>query len=377
MIIDNYFLREIGINHKISQKAIDGLLSGSLKFQRLFVKKNLTPDRNYSIEELLDMPLEIHNYTGKCPTNVFEVNPTFGSCSTSCLYCLVSDGDQLKPISVFSNYHKLVEHELERNKDKKCFFYFSPKTEAFSEPLLETGIAHNILRTFIDHYRKYPSSNARVFIASKAGPNHLLYKHKNDSIIDLLEHLDGKVQFNGSMGIMPPYLHEVLEPNATSFDDRLKAMKMLQSRGVYAYSVLAQPILPNYLDEKSAQEFILKLRDAKIQNIKPEFLTVNMENLAIIAQYVNYFDKSKMREFLEPYLGIDNQDHIKQRCRIAPDRKLSKHGIEMMQDITSKYGIGISICNWVKNELGLEDIDKSSKLKGFRCLGYQEKLFSM
>lgn len=42
--------------------------------------------------------LEIHNYTGMCPTNVLEVTPSKGSCACACQYCLVTDGNHAAPI---------------------------------------------------------------------------------------------------------------------------------------------------------------------------------------------------------------------------------------------------------------------------------------
>ncbi|MBQ9696142.1 MAG: sulfide/dihydroorotate dehydrogenase-like FAD/NAD-binding protein, partial [Oscillospiraceae bacterium] len=62
----------------------------------------------------------------------------------------------------------------------------SPKTEAVQEPTGQTGIAHRILKEFIEHFKKHPDSNARLFIASKSGPKHLQYEYEGESILDLV-----------------------------------------------------------------------------------------------------------------------------------------------------------------------------------------------
>lgn len=375
IIIDDSFLKSLGIID-VSNSAREGLREGSLNFQRLFKKGRLTSPRKYSVIDLKNKNFEMHNYTGMCPTNVIEVNPGGGSCSVSCLYCLVSDGHQIDPTVVYENYPELVGEELEKRKNNKCFFYLSPKIEAFSEPLLETGISHQILRTFIRHYEKNPNSKARLFIASKAGLKHLGFENERESITDLLKALRGKVQFNGSMGIMPEYMQEVLEPNSAPLESRLEGMRMLQEKDVYAHSVLVQPIIPCYFNELVLSKFLTDMRKSEIINLKPEFLTVNMENLAIISQYVNYFDKDLVKGLLELYVPKKNESNVKQRCRTAPDRDFSFKGINLFYEKALTYGIGVSVCNWVKSQLNLNArVSEASGAKGFRCLGYQEKLF--
>ena len=122
--------------------------------------------------------------------------------------------------------------ELSRGKNWNHYYYFSPKTEAFQEPTLQTGIAHRILREFIAHFKEYPDSNARLFIASKAGAKHLLVKDEQGStILDLLEQLKDRCQFNTSVSIMPTEFRNLLEPYAAPIEERLKAVKMCQERG--------------------------------------------------------------------------------------------------------------------------------------------------
>jgi len=236
--------------------------------------------------------------------------------------------------------------------------------------------SHEILRTFIRHYEKNSDSKARLFIASKAGLKHLGFENERESIADLLKRLRGKVQFNGSMGIMPEYLQEVLEPNSASLESRIRGMTMLQEKDVYAHSVLVQPIIPCYFNKSVLGNFLFNMKDSEIVNLKPEFLTADMENLAIISQYVNHFDPGLLKGLLELYVSKENEDHIKQRFRTAPSREFSKEGINLFHDLAITLGIGVSVCNWVKSQLGLGiDADAFSRRLGFKCLGYQEKLF--
>ena len=120
-----------------------------------------------SIDPAREEP-EIHNYTGRCPTLTYEINPVRG-CGVGCQYCLVTDGVHEQPLVALENYHLYVRRLLDEmngpgSENANHYYYFSPKTEAFQEPTLLTGIAHRILREFIDHFRRCPQSRARLFI---------------------------------------------------------------------------------------------------------------------------------------------------------------------------------------------------------------------
>lgn len=375
------FLYSQGIQYEISDRVADELKDGYKSFNNLFENKALMPPANYS-EEVCDVneELEIHNYTGMCPKNVLEVTPSKGSCSYACQYCLVTDGNHIVNISVFSNYIEKLKNSLVRNKDKNTFYYFSPKTDCFSEPHLFNGLAHEIILAFVDHFDKYPDSKVRIFIASKAGMQHLNIKHKGLSLYDCIAKIGSKIQYNGSIGIMPSYLRDILEPNVASIEERLEVLERCREVGVHASSVLAQPLILPYLTEKNTIEYMDALQKAGVDNIKPEFLTTEVKNLVLIAQFINHYDSHLLGEFFEPYLMDSNQEHLKQRSRLAPRKELCVEKLSMIRDIATERGISISICNWVKQELSKEadwvgKIDKLSSSNGYKCLGYQQNIF--
>lgn len=379
--IDRDLLQRIGIDYPIADDIARELAEGSRWFKELFTSRRLAPDHAYvETTAVAEDELEIHNYTGICPTNVLEVTPSKGSCACACQYCLVTDGNHVAPISVYTNYVDRLKTSLEKNSARPIFYYYSPKTEAFSEPHLLNGMAHNILRSFIDHYERHPDSQCRLFIASKAGLKHLLVRHRGDTVLRLLGGLRGKVQYNGSIGIMPEYLRNVLEPNVASFEQRLEVLQACQALGITAESVLAQPLILVYLTPESLELYIRALARAGVKNIKPEFLTAEVKNLTLIAQLIQHFNPELLRDFFHPYLKPSNRGHIKQRSRLAPDRAVCVEKLAMISRVAGEHGITISICNWVKAELSKEaawvgEIDALSSAAGYRCLGYQTKLF--
>lgn len=380
--IDRDVLVRAGIDYPISDEVDRELAEGSRRFRELFLNRRLAPENAYQEASApAEEELEIHNYTGMCPTNVLEVTPSKGSCACACQYCLVTDGSHIAPILVYTNYIERLKKSLETNSGRSLFYYYSPKTEAFSEPHLWNGLAHQILRTFILHYEKNPDSKCRMFIASKAGLKHLLVRHRGDTVLRLLASLRGKVQYNGSIGIMPEYLRNALEPNVATFEERLEVLQVCQALGIAAESVLAQPLIMVYLTPESIEDYVASLARAGVKNIKPEFLTTEVKNLTLIAQLIHHYDPQLLRDFFYPYLKESNRDHIKQRSRLAPDRAVCVQHLELIRRAAEEHGMTISICSWVKSQLSKEavwvgKIDALSSAAGYRCLGYQTRMFA-
>lgn len=375
-IIDRQYLKELGVKVTPDDDTMEGLIRGSQSFIKRLETKTVIPVPYVVEEEIsLDSNLKIHNYTKRCPTLTYEVSPVKG-CMVGCLYCLVTDGVHEQQLVAYTNYDKLLTRFMETHKDNEHYYYFSAKTEALQEATLQTGIAHNILRTFIAHFEKYPDSKARLFIASKAGIKHLLIEHEGESIIDLFTKLKGKMQFNTSLSIMPIELRTILEPYSAPIEDRMAAVRLCQERGVLSNSALVQPIFPSFLTPERVKDFFTMLNENNIVNYKPEFLTVCMENLAWIGQILGNIDRSLERDLYEFYLEPENKDHRKQRGRTAPSRSWSLDCIKDFMRTAEKFNISTSICYWVRHELNIsEELIPIVNKNGFQCLGYQRRLF--
>jgi len=375
-MVNQDYLDQLGVSVLPSVETLAGLMAGSRFFEERLGNGKLVPRPQVELAEIdLNSNFEIHNYTGACPVLTYEINPVQG-CNVGCLYCLVTDGVHEQELKAYTNYHLLVRRILKEKNGERHYYYYSPKTEAFQEPTLQTGIAHNILREFIAHFKENPKSLARIFIASKAGIKQLMVKHEGESILDLFIQLKDRMQFNTSLSIMPDYLRDALEPYAAPIAERLEAVKACQANGVMSNSALVQPIVAPYLTDENMRDFFAKLKAAGIINFKPEFLTACMENLAMIGQLQGYYDKGMEKTLYEYYISPENSDHKKQRGRTAPNRDLSRQYFERLMNIAAEYGITTSVCYWVRGQLKI-----STKMvplvnsNGFQCLGYQRRLF--
>ena len=381
-VVDRAYLQSLGVRVEPSDETLEALSRGSLWFRARLAGHTLFPLHECRLETIdpEKIETEIHNYTGHCPTLTYEINPVRG-CGVGCQYCLVTDGVHEQPLVALENYPEYVARLLARengpgSRNEKHYYYFSPKTEALQEATLQTGIAHRILRSFIAHFQEFPASQARLFIASKAGARHLQVEADGESVLDLFERLKGRMQFNTSVSMMPPALRQILEPYAAPIEERLEAVRLCRERGIQADSALVQPIFPPFLSDERIRTFFEMLHQAGICNYKPEFLTVCMENLALIGPLLGRFDTEMERQLYEDYLPPTNADHRKQRGRTAPDRALSVALLERMKQHSDALGLTVSICYWVRRQLGItEEQIPLINANGFQCLGYQSRLF--
>ena len=381
-IIDSGYLKKLGVGFVPSDNTAEALFLGSGLFLKRFKERLLIPRPRYSVDEINPESIqkEVHNYTGKCPALTWEINPVLG-CGAGCQYCLVSDGVHEQSLIAHENYHLYVRRLLEEQNgpsspNKRHYYYFSPKTEAFQEATLLTGIAHRILREFIAHFESFPESQARLFIASKAGAEHLLVKDGDETILDLFSRLKERMQFNTSVSIMPDSFRDILEPYAVPLSERMRAVRLCREAGIPANSALVQPIITPWLTQEHISGFFDELHENGIINYKPEFLTACVENLAMLGQYLGYFDKTLEKQLYEDYLKPSNADHRKQRGRIAPDKSRSIECLERMMRYTDTLGMSVSICYWVRSQLGIsESTIPVINRNGFQCLGYQSRLF--
>ena len=381
-VVDKAYLKELGVKVDPDPETLSGLKRGSDIFKYRFENRILIPRPRFDTFEGNPETIhtEIHNYTGRCPTLTYEINPVKG-CGVGCQYCLVTDGVHEQELSVDLNYPLYVRSLLEEmngpgSENKNHYYYFSPKTEAFQEATLLTGVAHRILQEFIAHYERCPESKARLFIASKAGAEHLLIEHDGESVLDLFARLRNRMQFNTSVSIMPAPFRDIIEPFAAPLEERMRAVRLCRERGISANSALVQPIFTPCLTDDGIKSFFDTLHAEGIINYKPEFLTVCMENLAMLGPYLGVFDKEMERNLFEAYIMPSNADHRKQRGRTAPDRKASIENIRRMMEYTDSIGMSVSICYWVRKQLGIsEDLIPLTNRNGFQCLGYQTRLF--
>ena len=113
-IVDKKYLNELGVKVAPSESTLEGLIRGSKVFMERVKNRTVIPVSKLYLEEIdpEKVQTEIHNYTGRCPTLTFEINPIKG-CNVGCQYCLVTDGVHEQKLVAYENYHLYVRKLLE------------------------------------------------------------------------------------------------------------------------------------------------------------------------------------------------------------------------------------------------------------------------
>ena len=113
-IVDAAYLKELGVTIEPSEQTLKGLEHGSKVFIERMKRRTVIPVSRLVVEDCNpdDIRTEIHNYTGRCPTLTFEINPVRG-CNVGCQYCLVTDGVHEQTLTAYENYHLYVRKLLE------------------------------------------------------------------------------------------------------------------------------------------------------------------------------------------------------------------------------------------------------------------------
>ena len=108
-IVDRDYLKNLGVDVEPSDETLKKLTEGSRIFMERLKNRTVIPVSRLETVEIdpETVETEIHNYTGRCPTLTFELNPVKG-CNVGCQYCLVTDGVHEQQLIAYENYH----HEI-------------------------------------------------------------------------------------------------------------------------------------------------------------------------------------------------------------------------------------------------------------------------
>lgn len=182
------------------------------------------------------------------------------ACQHACKYCdgraerYYVEGDFEKNIVVRRNTAEQLERDLDRERDWGVILVGSGISDAYQPCELEEEIMTKALKVLIKH--KYP-----LFIITKSA------NIVRD--IDLLSELNqvAGVTVSSSLTFPDDEHRKIIEPNASSIEERVASLKLLKSRGI-SIGITAMPILPGLVDNKVDLERIFDL----YKSLDPSFV---------------------------------------------------------------------------------------------------------
>ncbi len=234
------------------------------------------------------------------------------ACQHGCKYCdgraerYYVEGDFEQDIVVRKNTAQQLDEDLTKERDWGVILVGSGISDAYQPCELEEQIMTESLKVLIKH--KYP-----LFIITKSA--HIL---RDIDLLDKLNQLAG-VTVSSSLTFPDDKHRKIIEPNASSIEDRVKSLEVLQKRGI-AIGITAMPILPKIVDNPKDLEKLfslyksinpafvlaggLTLRPGRNKNIYMQVLKKHYPQYLEIYEKMyrrDFFSGSPLREYSNPF----------------------------------------------------------------------------
>lgn len=221
------------------------------------------------------------------------------ACQHGCKYCdgraerYYVEGDFEKDIVVRRNTPQQLDLDLAKERDWGVILIGSGISDAYQPCELEEKLMKDSLKVLIKY--KYP-----LFIITKSA--NII---RDIELLDKLNKVAG-VTVCSSLTFPDDKHRKVIEPNASSIEERVESLKELKSRGI-SIGITAMPILPKLVDNQEDLERLFDL----YESLKPSFIlpggltlrpgrnkTIFMTMLNNkYPQYVDYYEKMYSRDF--------------------------------------------------------------------------------
>ncbi len=165
-----------------------------------------------------------------CLSRFHTINLLAG-CPHECRYCYArsfrsnpGNGDVL----FYCNTFDLLRSELSRKREKPCLVYFSTACEPFISCKSVRDVLFSVMVLLLDH-------GVSLLISSKSSIP--------DRFIQLFSAHSGKVHIQIGMTMADDRIRRLLEPNASTVDERLASLRKLREQGLHP-EVRMDPLVP-------------------------------------------------------------------------------------------------------------------------------------
>lgn len=308
-----------------------------------------------SINSLRD--LKIHSNSPRCP-QIHEVVPVYG-CEFQCEYCNAlgqEEGRQFIPVQIDTGYPEFLENEIVSAMKNNNFpyYYFSPKTDCFQRPLLDTKITLKIIQLFNKYECEY-------ILVSKGVPNEEVFEEMKKS--------GNRCQMIITYAMPTEEFREKLEKGAATNQERYEFAKQCIENGIKTVIIL-EPILP--LENQDFVEHIMKeFTDIGINHFALDFARISEESLNRITEIIPECKEQLEKIYKDP--DADRQAFKTAKgtivTRTAPSKKYILDRFNYFKEVAKGMGATVSACN----SFGFHDFNQEANAVGYECMGIRLK----
>jgi DNA repair photolyase len=238
----------------------------------------------------------------------YSINPYRG-CSNSCIYCyapyVLREGRKWGSfVDVKTNAPEILEKEIRKNNSGNVLI------SSVTDPYQPLERKYEITRKILEKLK-----NTKLFVSILTKSSLVLRD------IDLLKQMNCEVGM--TITTLNDNIRKLFEPNASSVERRLNALKKLKEEGIKTY-IFFGPMLP-FISDKDLEKTLKVLSELKPDKIYFDKLNVK-----------NPFHWKKIKSFLEEnYAGLAN----KWETAVSNDyyEKLKQRIIEISKNYDIKY----------------------------------------
>jgi DNA repair photolyase len=268
--------------------------------------------------------LKKNNYIDSYFASKYSFSP-YMACQHACKYCdgraerYYVEGDFEQDIVVRKNTAQQLDEDLTKERDWGVILVGSGISDAYQPCELEEEIMTASLKVLIKH--KYP-----LFIITKSAS--IL---RDIDLLDELNQLAG-VTVSSSLTFPDDKHRKIIEPNASSIEERVDSLRILKNRGI-TIGITAMPILPKIVDNPQDLERLFDLyKSLDVSFVLPGGLTLRPgRNKDIYMQMI----KKYYPQYLDIYQKMYQQDFISG----SPLRSFSEPFYQRVYNLMNKYAL--------------------------------------
>ncbi|MBI2129781.1 hypothetical protein HYU07_06100 [Candidatus Woesearchaeota archaeon] len=293
---------------------------------------------------------------------VYEVNPAIG-CDFGCTYCsMYGQESELRhmPVKVFMDYPKYLEQFIAENRNTNgLIFNFTPKSDAFCNALIDSGVTQRMFDVFI-------KARTEFYILTKSGIPRKDVQEKLIQAKDL-------VQIIISAGLPNEEYRAILEPNTPPIEERMAFGKFCAENGIQTAGIAA-PFLP-FSIEGYTQSVIDRYADIEVDHISVHLLKLSEMCLERLCKQLRGYGN-----ILKKIYGNETSESIewtlpggKKVKRYYADKEIIKEELKKFKKAAKTKNITLSTC--VEVEKLIEDLhfNDDARKKGITCVGFKNK----